>query len=322
MVNLKLKEGNYVIKVKLYNNDKFLAENSKPLRIAYSSDKILSRFSPSQHFTKVKEFAAKHKYQVFLDLFPGYWSPNNSLPELANYNIFAEILPRWRLADALEYDAGRTHMILYNISPKSATYSVEIGRLTYKQNIANGNMVKAYYYNIGEPELQEGSKQGEIVELADNDTLQFTRADLNPQNTTDNLLDMNELQSKNMDLDVYDGISVKKHESFALNGIVRPIFNSSNEVKHNSDETYTIGRSITSVKYTLDIAGKKYEWTKGIGLTRKSANRNDLSVIEFRHVFKLDPALQTGYAKLTIQAYDNTNQVVKGSTENIALKIV
>lgn len=317
----KLQEGDYIIKVKLFNNDKLLAESSKSLKIAYYSDKILSRFSPAQHFTKIKEFAAKRDFQVFLDLFPGYWSSNNTLPELANLHLFAEILPRWRLADALEYDQGRTHMVLYNISPKSATYSVEIGRLTYKQIINNSNMVKAYYYNIGEPELFSGNKRGEIVELANNDALQFTRADLNLQKATDNVLDIADLQSMQMDLNVYDGVTVHKGHKFALNGIIRPIKNNANEVKYNSDETYTIGRTITRVKYTLEIANQRYEWNKSVGLTRKNKNRSDLSVVEFRHIFELQPDIRTGSALLTVQAYDSYDQLVDGSHETINLKI-
>lgn len=318
---LPLTPGVYNIKVKLLHKGKVIAESDKNLHVDYCKNKILSRFSPPKHFARIKKFAEQNKYQTFLDLFPGYWSPKNNLKGFENSNIFAEILPRWRLADAQEYDFGKTHMFLYNISPKSATYSVEIGRLTYKNKISDPNYVKAYYYNIGEPELQNGKYEGELVQLADADTLEFTRADLQPAETEDNVLSDSDLNNMQSDLNVYDGISVKKGEDFALNGVVRPIANKAEDVSHNVDETYTIKNKIDSVEYKLLMGNKEKTWHKKVGLIRRTSRRADLSVVEFRHIIHIDKNEQANKAELIVKALDSYGNFVPGSEEILHLQL-
>ncbi len=325
-----LKEGNYKIIVKLIDEcGNLLGSTSKLITVGHANDRILARFSPANHFEKVSEFAKLNKFEIFLDPFPGYWSPSGFISELKDSSLFAEILPKWRLADALEYQDGLSHFVIYNVSSNSATYNVEIGTLQHQQVINNPNRLQSYYYEYGEPELFSKLKSN-IVPFPQNDKLQITRVD------NSGMISMAEFQSRkknyiddstfskiqSYDTNIVDGIVAKGNEQISFNGVVTPIQNTVNEVVKLTDGTYQIKNKIASVRYTIvdDKSGEIYsQQTESVGLDRMMGSRVRNSILEFRHDLRISNDLVGKDVSVTIVAMDSNGMIVDGTSEQIDL---
>lgn len=316
-----LEAGTYEIEVTAQDaKGRVLARAKRPLQVGYFADKILSRFSPPDHFASVKNFAKQQGYQLFLDPFPGYWSVDTVMQTPAVRGLFAEVKPRWRLADASEYAGGRTHFCIYNVSPTSATYNVEVGSLIARQVIENPEVVTNYYYDIGEPNLSYVSQPGKWIAFAPNDHLQFTRADLSRKTLQENQFDPASKAGIQADLDVLDGVEIPAQESLALSGVVTPISNTPQEVTHNEDETYTIGNYIAQIAYTFTRGNQSYTIQKPVGLTRSLNGRSLFSQLEFYHVFTPRPEWAGPWWLVHVQAYDAKGQRVSGTSEQFYVR--
>ena len=105
-----LEEGTYRLLVEaLGRSGSVAASADRILRLGTVPDKVLARFSPPEHLAAVTAFAAARGYRIYRDPFPGYWdcgSPSSPEPLRGEAPYFAEILPRWRANDALEYRGG------------------------------------------------------------------------------------------------------------------------------------------------------------------------------------------------------------------------
>lgn len=171
-----LPAGKYTIEVKLLDGAQSVAEAICPLELGRIEHRIAGRFSPKEHLEKLKAFAKEKKFHLYMDPFPGNWFPDGLLPAFKDSGIAAEIPPKWRFADAYEYDGPMTSVILYNITKSCATYNVEIGRLYSKPEAERPN-IDFYYYDIGDAVLGKEAKEGHFVPLDATHSLALTRAD-------------------------------------------------------------------------------------------------------------------------------------------------
>ena len=146
----------YRVTVSAISGGRVLAERYVDVMLGSVPDKMLARFSPPTHMKKVTEFAAARGYRIYGDPFPGYWF--RGLP--GTY----EIPLRWRFNDALEYNSGRVHAVLYNIPERrSASQEVELGRIAFEGRMFRGDEVWFYCYDTGEPSLKYAAWDGEHV---------------------------------------------------------------------------------------------------------------------------------------------------------------
>lgn len=262
-----LKEGTYCITVTLSEPGKNrpIATAVRKIRIKYADDKILSRFTPTQHFNNVLKEAKIHDYTIFLDPFPGFWNPHTFIDVLQDSDMFCEILPKWRLADSQEYIDGRVHFYIYNVSESSATYNVEVGQLAYDNALNDCSRVTYSYYDIGEPVLPNGNIKGTFKEFDRNKPISLTRVDYPTGSSEDNYVIINDLINMKSDTDLSDGINVKAGETVSFYGVCKPI---PSDVTRDDSNKYTIDNRITHISYTYLFSDMPIEMLKPVTLTR------------------------------------------------------
>jgi hypothetical protein len=190
--------GVYSVTVSARSGGRVLDSKTFTMDFGIVSDKLLSRFSPNDHMKAVTKFSADGNFRVYKDLFAGYWPTDSGI---------YEIPPRWRMNDSQEYNDGRVHTVIYNISEGScATQDVEIAYLSHIGRLGSDAM-HFYYYDIGEPVIKYRDsggdtleKQGRIVEFARGTKLAFTRAEFGQQQNLPRVMDLN----------VYDSVTADK----------------------------------------------------------------------------------------------------------------
>ncbi len=318
-----LKEGKYRIKVTLSKAGSHwpIAIATRKIKIKYADDKVLSRFTPAAHFSKVLEQAEIHDYTVFLDPFPGFWNPHTFIEVLKDSDMFCEILPKWRLADSQEYIEGRVHFYIYNVSESSATYNVEVGQLAYDNAIDDSSRLFYYYYNIGEPILPNGCIQGKFEEFDTDKSIVFTRADYPTGSSVDNFVNINDLKNMKSDLNLSDGINVKAGETVSLYGVCKPI---ASDTTRDESNKYTIYNRITQISYMYMSGDTPVGFIRPVTLTRVYPEsdfyaRLDLlrqgifsmdaaavapSILEFKHDLVFPTELQGKQIQLKVSAKD------------------
>lgn len=317
-----LAEGEYIISVILMDeNNNFLSNQSKQITIGYSLNKVLSRFSPKNHFERILREAETYDYQVFLDPFPGYWSPDSFIPGLIGKNIFAEILPEWRHADLAEYQSGKTHFYVYNVKESSATYNVEVGTLQEQQIIDNPEQVAYYYYKWGEPVL--GSKDSPIEKFTPGDSLELTRVD-----STDkaSILEEGKVVTSNDTEEVSSTgitdhkVSVGPDNFISLSGVVTPIQNDEKDIQHLEDNSFIIGNRINQLYYEVSCEGDTKKLVKPVSVNRVMDNKDNRSVLEFSHLFEIPYSWRGHDITFNIKGLDSFNKSVEGSEEKIIIQ--
>lgn len=310
-----LKEGNYKVLVELIKNDKIVAVTSKDIRVAVSKDVSCFRFSPSEHFAKVKDFSKQHGFKILSDPLAGFWHPADNFANFKNNSVFAEILSKWRWNDLTEYQNNHIHFFIYNVSDTSATNKVEIGTAQAQEIIDNNKRFTSYYYSYGEPVIN-GAPESKFVKLEDGKHFAFTRIDLNSDGK-DNFIDPKQLHASSSILDL-NNKELKVKNRFSLSGVVSPIQNNKDRVKLNSDNTYSFDYKLSSVRYTITKGSDKQVIVKKIGLDRILDGKNKNSVYEFEHEFDLEPRFK-GNVQLKAEVLTNDNAVYK--TESIVLNL-
>lgn len=312
-------KGEYRLEVLLKDKvGKVKANQSKAIQINHAEKRILARFSPSEHFDNVKEFANNESSEIFLDPFPGYWSPSNYLAEFNGKNLFAEILPKWRLADLLEYQSGLSQFIVYNVSENSATNNVEIGTLEEQQVINNDQRIKYYYYNLGD--IVVNGKRSKIVPFGKEDKLQLTRVDLDGKDK----IEIDEVAKKTeTDIDLTDGVLVKANHNVFFNGVVTPIQNKRDELKKYPDNHYEIKNRINSLEYTFYNENGKILLKKdfSVGLSRIINGKERSSIYEFRNQLFIPNEWKGKKVLVHIDGFDKNHKLVAGTHEELHLEV-
>lgn len=297
-------------------------------------DKVLSRFSPPAHLEAVTAFAAPRGYRVYRDPFPGYWdcgSPGSppALREEATY--FAEILPRWRANDALEYRGGRVHGVIYNISPNCATQNVEIGSLA-----AAGRLETAlipYRYDIGEPAVSydrgdgvPALRVGVLVPFAPGDRLALTRAEIRgdgitPLPESDGVCSPDD-GAKRVDWGVADGVSLRPRQLLSLFGVVTPLQPAPKDVTLSADASYRVDNRIATLRVGVfdgprEVLSRDLE----IRLLRFVEGRALTSLYEFRKDLCLPDSLDGRVLTVRLSALDARGTPVSGTEEVFPLRV-
>lgn len=298
----KLERGVYDIEVNLVSPE---GENikiaEKSIKVDYSKDIILSRFSPVEHNERVSRYASENGIHILLDPFPGYWS-ETLLPEIRENDakgFFGEIKQKWRLADAQEYIDSVVHCFLYNVTEGSATHNVEIGKL---QEIGRIDEIRFQYYRYGEPKLDSVEGESPIEELPANKKVKLVRLDYgtkyNPEDNTLNLGDLNKLSHRILKDDV-NSVTLSLGQSISLYGVCAPIQNIKDDVVFDVNEKiYNISNRIIQAKYyVIDKFGNEiFVENKPItGLSRTYRNgKVQKSVVEFYHRLELGETFTKG----------------------------
>ncbi len=310
-----LVNGEYQLHVYIKNSqNQVLGHASKVVKIGHFANRVLSRFSPTNHFERVLKEAGENNYQVLLDPFPGYWSPGSFISELSSSNIFAEILPKWRHADLAEYQNGIAHFYIYNVKESSATYNVEVGTLQQQQVIANNNRLICYYYKWGEPELS--NSKSPIERFSSNDYLAITRVDKADTSTKENSLDVNKLNSVVHDEKLSDGVNLGEINKVAVSGVVRPIQNTPSDIQKLSNNSFVIKNKIKTLSYELSCNGQTRFENKEVGMERLINNKSNPSLLEFYSLLSIPSEWQNKEIKVTVRGYDVYGKYVEGTTES------
>ena len=198
---LKSLLGDYKIDVSFSKDKVVLAQATTEITIADYPDKVLARFSPNEHMSRVTYDATMHDWMLLLDPFPGYWNMPMFFPEW-KLPYQGSIGWKWRNNDALEYAGGLIHMYLYGTSSSSTSYSVELAKLQLLTDLENPARFVPRYYNIGEPLLPNTGERGYFVNMEDDEYLAFTRVDLVKDAEENNFLDMSTLATVESETDL------------------------------------------------------------------------------------------------------------------------
>ncbi len=319
-----LVQGAYRIVVTMEKDGLEVGRTEKVIDIDHTQEKTLFRFSPDEHVANVTADAAANNYRVYNDPYAGIWGPSDFITSLAGSDLFAEILPKWKFVDRIEYEEGRAHFYVYNISPTSASYNVEIGTIQLSNDIDNEARLVEYYYDIGEPSLPNGNIQSNFARFDLGDKLQVTRVDLPTTLSGDNVLIISDLNTMVSDLDVSDGVFIDDSQEFiSINGVVTPIQNSSEDISYDTaNSIFTINNKIEYVKYNVSYNDVNYTVDKPIGVTRTySPGYDAYSLLEFKHDIDVANATIGDIITIEMEGYDTYNLPVAGSFETFYITV-
>lgn len=307
----------YRVTVSALHEGRVVAEAYKDVMLGSVPDKILTRFSPPEHFEKAAALARERGWRLYLDPFPGYWNIGLSAP--------CEIPLRWRANDALEYSSGFVHTVVYNISEQSTSQSVELGRMAFDGRMFRGDEVIFYVYDIGEPSLayegregEELRREGEITRLGEGERLRFARAELGER--PEKYFPRG--NAGRVDWNVYNSVALRPGEAVTLYGAVTPIQPMLSEVEPNGDGTYTVKNRIAKIRLRAEeiSRGEVIADEFPVGLERfydeSKPDEGSPSIYEFRRTLRLPKREGKSLYTVTAQGFDVRGEPVEG-TETI-----
>ncbi len=327
-----LTEGVYTLRVAIVSGDAVL--QSETVQIHFKPlFKLFGRFSPDNHLTKFKAFAAAQGYRIFLDPFAGYFFPET-------FSRSYEIKKRWRAQNSLEVvntvagvsygtpDNALLGFILYNVDEtKSATSYLELGKALLTGVIDSPNTL-FFHYDIGEPDItyrttaaEKQRLEGAIVRFEHGDRLVLTRAEIRTAGAGDgdNRYTVDEETPKTIDRDLKDGIRIAAGEEFSLFGVVKPIPSSVTETAYLC---YLADNRIAKVRYRIrsaqgaEIAVTTRELNLGRRYNRAMPDQLSYSVYEFAHEFDFTVlAAAPGTYTVELIALDKGGSEVPGTHE-------
>ena len=308
-----LKDGTYTIIVSIMRGSDIIGTSEKQMTIGADADKILSRFSPTAHREKLNAFAQKNQYKIYTDLFPGYWSKGD---------VFCEILPAWRAADASEYLKGKAHFVIYNVKESSATYAVEVAIMQKMNAIEDPDRMQCYYYEFGEPILpDESGTESEIVPFEEGDKLELVRAETIITDTSDNVYNQDEPEAVSYDLNVEDGIKASVGETIAIYGVTAPIQIDDADIADQGDNSYQLKNKISEIQY--HITGDSIDVTlkKEVNLNRLSGGWDNYSTLEFKHDIPITEDMLNQTLHIEVSGFDVHGQQIEGTKEQFDLSV-
>lgn len=284
---LKSLLGDYKIDVSFSKDKVVLAQATTEITIADYPDKVLARFSPNEHMSRVTYDATMHDWMLLLDPFPGYWNMPMFFPEW-KLPYQGSIGWKWRNNDALEYAGGLIHMYLYGTSSSSTSYSVELAKLQLLTDLENPARFVPRYYNIGEPLLPNTGERGYFVNMEDDEYLAFTRVDLVKDAEENNFLDMSTLATVESETDLEKRIRANANETIAICGVCRPI-QTGTIVYDLQTGAYSWDSELNMIEYRISIDGDNpVYWTSPVSLTRQyDDGSSTTSEFEFRSNLQL-----------------------------------
>ncbi len=324
--------GTYTLRVRGLSGE--VAGTEWTMQITFGHNhKLLGRFKPKEQMDRLVAHAREQGLRIFLDPFPGYnWSGNDGY----------EVETRWRANNALEvvnitpgihYGPeinAVNDVILYNVSPWSATESLEMANI-----VAHGFIDKPQttflYYSVGEPSLTlmtpggEDRLWGDFVPLAPGRKLAMLRAEMQSPEAAegDNRYSVNHSVVRSYDVDFNDGIQASANEVISLFGVAKPI--PSTVTPTALERTYSIDNHIKTIRYEIgDGSGEiRFATEKPVDLKRiYDINKPDdtqPSLYEFKHELALEDLQGTFTVKAT--GLDKGGTPVAGAQQVFALEM-
>jgi hypothetical protein len=330
---IDLVAGAYTIRVSGLSGQLAGLEQTKRIEFG-RTHAMLGRFSPANHRDALLDFAAASGYRTYIDFFPGFFAHDGYSFEvpgrwMANNSIEVVNTAPHALVDDIA--AARNNVLLYNISPSSATNRIEIGAI-----IANGLLgpqTTFHYYDTGEPVItwvdavsgELRAIEGTIETFPHGDRLAVTRVEIRTADGVleDNLHDVGSDAPTSLDTNVDDGVSVRTTDEFRVFGVVTPIpaGTQPGELAHQ----YEMDNSIEAIRYHVRTADGDlvHTWTRATGLGRRyspvdSPDQVALSMYEFAHELHIG---NDGEYTISLTGLDAEGQAVPGTTESFAVTV-
>lgn len=295
---------------------------------------MLGRFSPTAHRDRLVAYGREKGYRLYLDPFPGIlyigsvgyevgnrWRPNNAI-EVVN-NLSGNLLDT--------VSAAQNDILLYNVSPTSATQMTETGTLVFTDMI-DDPATSLHYYDIGEPGLsyvEAGSSEvvvleGSITDLAFGDRLALYRAEVLADDGADrdNLYTPGDPTPRLVDTDVSDGVVLGSGQELDLYGLCAPIPSATQPGEYHNQ--YVVTNRVAAIHYVVrDGDGAAVlDTTREVNLGRiydaSQPERVSRSIYEFKHDLALPAA---GSYVVHASGLDVDGALVDGAAESFPLTV-
>lgn len=313
-----LASGDYWLEVSVSCQDGLGNQNiikwNRPITIGITENKLLARFSPDRHMSRIAEWAGMRGYRIYNDPFAGNWWGSNF-----------EIPQEMRASDMTEYSAGKSHFVIYNVSSGSTAYKVELARLQQQGAVNNSSRLANYYYQYGEPVLKDG-RESEITAFETGDKLQLTRAEVG-ENVSGGMgvYDQDDAAVPQYDLDFSDGIQAEAGDLIALYGVAAPIQISPADIQEigpGADKnSFLLNNKISTLHYEITGSDISQEMDEAVVLNRISGGGDQISELEFKHVLEITEEMAAKDLEVHIMGYDAHGQAVAGTEENFQIHV-
>lgn len=277
---IALKEGDYQLRVTLYDKDSLLAQTSKNIKIGANDNLLICRFNPQAQKERIVKWASKMQLRYIEDDLPGYLNPY-----LGVWYYHMGLLTMYRSCDLAEYyHCQNIHLFLYNLTADSTSYASELALL---QNKGVVDKLHIYHYVNGE--------NGPISEFLEDEYLKVVRLEYVKEADKENCYDLyGKHEIINDDL--------LEPTTVGLHIIVKPIQLAKEHFILQSDNTYQIKEEVSYLRYCIDDGSSVTYFQKEMGLERFEGESIGKSVFEAFHIFKFD---SDKHLHITIEAFSN-----------------
>ena len=319
-----LEAGDYNISVTAEDNEgNLIAAVNYPITMGVVPNKVLSRFSPQEHLDNVWRIAEENGYRIYWAPFPGIWFPDEFIPSLADRpEIYCQILPRWRLAEIMEYMEGMVHFYIYNVTDSSVSYTIEMATLQYTQSVYDPERIEYNYYDIGEIFLPNEGYYGKLIPFSADDYLQLTRVDFPGEVSQDGNLVMSDLNTMKSDLDLSDGVNASVGDIISIYGVFAPVQNDPSDITWHEDNSFTVNNHIKTIRYTWSLGSADSAYEKPIGVNRVyDDGSSSNSILEFKNDFEIMDYMAGQEMTVSLIAVDSYGNEIPGTEETFVIYV-
>ncbi len=313
-----LASGDYWLEISVSCQDSLGNQNiikwSRPITIGVTENKLLSRFSPDIHMSRITEWAGMRGYRIYNDPFAGNWWGSNF-----------EIPGEMRASDLTEYSAGKSHFVIYNVSSGSTAYKVELARLQQQGVVNHSERLANYYYKYGEPTLKDG-RESDITAFETGDKLQLTRAEVGENISGETgVYHQDDTAVPEYDLDFSDGVQAETGDRIAIYGVAAPIQISQADIQEigpgTDKNSFLLNNKISTLHYEITGSGISQEMDEAVVLNRISGGWDNISELEFKHVLEITEEMAAKVLEVRITGYDAHGQAVAGTEEAFQIHV-
>ena len=313
-----LASGDYWLEISVSCQDSLGNQNiikwSRPITIGVTENKLLSRFSPDIHMSRITEWAGMRGYRIYSGPFAGNWWGSNF-----------EIPGEMRASDLTEYSAGKSHFVIYNVSSGSTAYKVELARLQQQGVVNHSERLANYYYKYGEPTLKDG-RESDITAFETGDKLQLTRAEVGENISGETgVYHQDDTAVPEYDLDFSDGVQAETGDRIAIYGVAAPIQISQADIQEigpgTDKNSFLLNNKISTLHYEINGSDISQEMDEAVVLNRISGGGDNFSELEFKHVLEITEEMAAKDLDVSITGYDAHGQAVAGTEESFQIHV-
>lgn len=316
-----IQEGEHTVVVEAFSTAGVsIGRNEFHVTIGITADKFMSRFSPSAHYENLLAFAEETGHTVYIDDFSGLFY---DVPFLVNYPQEMQIWinRKWQFMNGIEYEKGRVHFLIYNVSPTSTTWKVELATIQNTQGVDDPNRLVSYFYDIGD--MNVGGVIGKFEQFPLDERMHLYRVDYQTGNSQENYINTNDLLNIESDFDLSDGVTALTGEVISLYGVVKPIqVDPSDLIFDETQSEFTINNRISTVQYTFTGDNVLYSENRDVGLVRSFVGGSEyLSLLEFKHDFEVQEAWAGKEITVVMEAFDTHGNLIDGASNRFELNV-